>query len=98
MPADTVKVDRTTKWGNPFAVGVHGTREHCVKLYIAIMSGMLCISVDAECVDRQRECIAHAKRNLWRLRGKNLACWCSLPKPGVIDSCHAAVLLEIANG
>ena len=31
------------------------------------------------------------------LRGKNLACWCALPKPGEPDLCHAAVLLEIAN-
>lgn len=31
------------------------------------------------------------------LRGKNLACWCKLPKPGEPDICHAAVLLEIAN-
>ena len=30
-------------------------------------------------------------------RGKNLACWCPLPKPGEPDWCHAAVLLEIAN-
>jgi hypothetical protein len=31
------------------------------------------------------------------LRGKNLACWCPLPKPGEPDHCHAAVLLRIAN-
>ena len=31
------------------------------------------------------------------LRGKNLACWCPLPKPGEPDYCHAAILLEIAN-
>lgn len=31
------------------------------------------------------------------LRGKNLACWCPLPKPGEPDICHAAILLEIAN-
>ena len=29
---------------------------------------------------------------LEELRGKNLACWCSLDKP-----CHADILLEIAN-
>jgi hypothetical protein len=32
------------------------------------------------------------------LRGKNLACWCALPKPGEPDTCHAAVLLILANG
>jgi hypothetical protein len=28
----------------------------------------------------------------WKLRGKNLACWCPLDQP-----CHADVLLELAN-
>lgn len=32
-----------------------------------------------------------------KLRGKNLACWCALPKPGEPDLCHAVVLLELAN-
>lgn len=31
------------------------------------------------------------------LRGKNLACWCPLPKPGEPDHCHASVLLRLAN-
>jgi hypothetical protein len=31
------------------------------------------------------------------LRGKNLACWCPLPKHGEPDNCHAALLLELAN-
>lgn len=32
--------------------------------------------------------------DLTELRGKNLACWCSLDDYG----CHADVLLELANG
>lgn len=32
------------------------------------------------------------REELVKLRGRNLACWCSLDKP-----CHADVLLEIAN-
>lgn len=32
------------------------------------------------------------------LRGHDLACWCPLPEPGKPDHCHAAVLLELANG
>jgi len=45
-----------------------------------------------ECVGRFR---AHVVPSLpvEELRGKNLACWCSLE-----DECHADVLLEIANG
>ena len=34
---------------------------------------------------------------LAELRGANLACWCSLPKEGEPDVCHAAVLLLVAN-
>jgi hypothetical protein len=30
MPANTVKVDRTTKWGNPFVIGRDGDRAQCV--------------------------------------------------------------------
>lgn len=32
------------------------------------------------------------------LAGRDLACWCPLPEPGETDWCHAAVLLELANG
>jgi len=30
-----VLVDRSTKWGNPFRVGVHGTREECIAKHAA---------------------------------------------------------------
>jgi hypothetical protein len=33
MPPNTVKVDRTTKWGNPFVVGKDGDLARCVELY-----------------------------------------------------------------
>ena len=33
MPTGAVKVDRTTKWGNPFVVGVDGSAAECVDLY-----------------------------------------------------------------
>ena len=32
------------------------------------------------------------------LAGRDLMCWCSLPEPGEPDHCHAAVLLDLANG
>ena len=31
------------------------------------------------------------------LAGKDLCCWCPLPKPRETDYCHAAVLIEVAN-
>lgn len=92
MPANTVKVDRSTKWGNPFIVGKHGTREDCVRLFRFLLAGCLCITVDAECADAQRAYIKMARRDRRHLRGKNLACWCPLTAP-----CHADVLLEAAR-
>lgn len=91
MPANTVKVDRSTKWGNPFVPGEPSPhdpellvrdRAHAVALY-------------RESAARDPALVAAARAEL---RGKNLACWCPLPEPGEPDHCHAAVLLEIANG
>ena len=90
MPANTVKVDRTTKWGNPFVVGEHGTRAECVRLFEFMLGGYLCISeINA---DKQIEYMTMARRAREQLRGKNLACWCPTDAP-----CHADVLLVMAN-
>lgn len=91
MPADTVKVDRTTIWGNPFIPGrpvpfgplkgqIVKDKRHAFVLYrsFAPLSQKLTLAARAD------------------LRGKNLACWCDRPDP-YEDACHAAVLLEIAN-
>ena len=83
MPANTRKVDRTTKWGNPFKVGAwlnvskgtKATAEDCVRLF---RHNLL----------KNPELIALVKKEL---RGKNLACWC---KEG---PCHAEILLKLAN-
>ncbi len=90
MPNNTVKVDRSTPWGNPFVVGKPGgaysakvkDRRHAWQLYRSIASD-------------NEKLVAAAQE---QLRGKNLACWCPLPtRPYEPDECHAAVLLEIAN-
>ena len=91
MPPNTVKVDRTTKWGNPFVVGEHGTAAECVDLYRMLAGGLLCMSTrgnqDAQIAARKAMEQARAE-----LRGKNLACWCRKDRP-----CHADVLLSLAN-
>lgn len=99
MPPNTVKVDRSTMWGNPFTVadcrdtGFRGTDAELA----------------ARCVEAFRVWLGPMWRNNWQgaeseaarskilngiltIRGKNLACWC---KPGA--PCHADVLLELAN-
>lgn len=90
MPPNTVKVDRTTKWGNPFVVGKSGgaysakvmNLRHAWQLYFSVAPQIERLVLDAQA----------------ELRGKNLACWCPHPEPYEHDCCHAAVLIEIANG
>lgn len=91
MPPNTVKVDRTTPWGNPFVVGRDGTQERCVQLFRNLLGGYLCLSSGPGMKDQQAY-LAHAGAHVDELRGKNLACWCALDKP-----CHADVLLRVAN-
>ena len=88
MPPDTIKVDRSTKWGNPFVVGRHGTAERCVNLFVGLLAGYVCISADN--VEEQFAYMDMVARDRSELRGKNLACWCALDKPG-----HADVLLRL---
>ena len=91
MPPNTVKVDRTTKWGNPFVPGkpipfgplkgrIVEDKRHAFVLYRSFAPD-------------NAKLVAAAQTEL---RGKNLACWCGQNDP-YEDACHAAVLLEIAN-
>lgn len=102
MPPNTVKVDRSTKWGNPCVVGIHGTRNECVRWFALAMAGSIVLGhkPDADGIYLADKLLAYrklARRDRRFLRGKNLACWCTLPKPGEPDLCHAAILLKIAN-
>ena len=109
MPPNTVKVDRSTKWGNPHRLGLcptcgidHASVEEVVAEFSSeIDDKTLVIDDDGDPITLKRLVIQ-------RLRGKNLACWCRLcekhkdGKPlGVkceqCSPCHADVLLEVAN-
>jgi len=93
MPANTVKVDRSTPWGNPFVVGVHGDRTRCIELFRALCGGNLCISVDPDCVIKQQTFMRRFELyGVKHLRGKNLACWCHVGSP-----CHADILIQLLN-
>lgn len=76
MPDNTAKVDRSTKYGNPYPVENGRSAEAAVAAF----------RIHAKETPSVREMAARD------LRGKNLACWCSLDQP-----CHADVLLELAN-
>lgn len=97
MPPNTVKVDRSTKWGNPFRV--HGDRVPMdPALAVATFRSLLAKEGDwwprmpppGKVHAMPLTTVAMVREEL---RGKNLACWCPLDQP-----CHADVLLEIANG
>lgn len=113
MPENTVKVDRSSIWGNPFRVGAPpdprtvqrwGWRfkhpEHYSFDFTQQAVEMFASFVYGD--DASQFAVTNA------LRGKSLACWCQLcdaHKNGkTLDThcddcapCHADVLLEIAN-
>lgn len=91
MPPNTVKVDRSTQWGNPWAAGKTGFDGRCppdAEGAVGMFHDML---EDPE--KRDNAGYPDDDDIQAELRGKNLACWC---KPG--QPCHADVLLEVANG
>lgn len=94
MPENTIKVDRTTRWGNPCVVGLHGTREECVKWFALALAGKYVMGYKNPdgtwLTDKLRAYVAMVRRDKRFLHGKNLACWCPLDKP-----CHADALLHI---
>lgn len=102
MPGNTVKVDRATKWGNPFKVGSRVTgvpglcrggagMEYELKSAAEAVHCYQCWLAGEVNLYNQRP---PSRRDIQRaLRGRNLACWC---KAG--EDCHADVLLSMANG
>jgi len=92
LPPDTVKVDRSTRWGNPFVAGKHGTQAECVALFAQLARGYVPITFGRETYEAARESLRLICEEIGNLRGKNLACGCGLDQP-----CHADVLLMLAN-
>lgn len=79
MPSTAIYVGRGTPWGNPYTVEEHG-RDEAIALYRAHLA------------DFARRSPAAYRHFLGPLRGKDLACWCSLEQ-----ACHADVLLELVQ-
>jgi hypothetical protein len=82
-----VKVDRSTRWGNPFRVGKDGVANAAVavQLFRKLLE-------DKRVVPSNEHFPFTPDRLRADLGGLNLACWCEIGTP-----CHADVLLEIAN-
>ena len=73
-----VLIDRRTRWGNPFLIGLDGTREEVIELYRRDLW-------------RRIQNNEIQTRELAYLDGKQLACWCHpLPCHGNILTAAAA--------
>jgi hypothetical protein len=92
MPPNTVKVDRSTRWGNPFRTHGDGVPMDAA-LAVSLFESMLAKEGGFLAEIRGRGRVLTELADIRREpRGKNLACWC---KPGT--PCHADVLLRLAN-
>jgi len=99
MPPNTVKVDRSTEWGNPFRVGDPGTPNAAAAVGLFSASIFLCNHLRAMGSHHLAAALSDELGGVLRistiqrdLRGKNLACWCPPGTP-----CHGDVLLSLAN-
>lgn len=88
MPPNTMKVDRSTGWGNPHRVGDDIVRYGGEKGVEIVRNITAAQAVEAFRADAEKL----PPSAFARLRGKNLGCWCGIGEP-----CHADVLLELAN-
>lgn len=93
MPANTVKVCRPGKWGNPFVVGKrYGWAEpdssEIDGPFKPIKDRAEAVAVYRSWLGGQHDLLEDVRE----LRGRNLACWCPADEP-----CHADVLLALAN-
>jgi len=61
IPLDAIYVGRPSRWGNPFRIGVHGTREEVMEKYMEFMG----VRPLFRAIIRQE------------LEGKDLVCWCA---------------------
>lgn len=93
MPENTVKVDRSTKWGNPWPIGEVGPLLRTAPDAVGAV-GLFRMMMD----DDEMRSSAGYPSDISALRGKNLACWCQLvDQHGNHVPCHADVLLALAN-
>ena len=68
MPPNTVKIDRSTRWGNPFRIEPGRDAQQAQAQYREWLAK-----------DPEGRALAQAARE--ELRGKNLACWCKPDAP-----------------
>ena len=87
LPENSVCVDRSTRWGNPFKVW-----DLIDSLEGKTLDAKGAVFLFEQAIITASPVLGFRKEELWKLRGKNLACFCPTNSP-----CHADVLLELAN-
>lgn len=94
MPPNTVKVDRSHWAGNPYRVlklhDFYTVRNHRNSPAGGVFETRA--EAVAYSLAKFRAMVEEFPGPLEALRGQNLACWCRLD-----ESCHADILLELAN-
>ena len=90
MPLNTVKIDRSTKWGNPFRRGQVAIHPQTGKT-VMVDSKECAVSLFELYLKTTEGSVVVAAAQT-ELKGKNLACWCKDGHP-----CHGDVLLTVAN-
>lgn len=91
MPPNTVKVDRTTPWGNPICI-CEPPHQRLIAAYDWKFKNSPDIpGTAAEAVAMFERFIAFDGASIYAgtkaLRGRNLACWCPLDQPCHVDVC-----------
>ena len=93
-----IKVDRSTRWGNPYRVGEMVDRAMVRRwgwkfsrpgFEFVSMSAAIAVRKFAHCLFWDQALHDYVRRELG---GRNLACWCAPDQP-----CHVTPLLWIAN-
>lgn len=92
MPPNTVSVTRPGRFGNPFKAEDAVEAGYRDGPGMAVWAFRQWLLGDPDFQDQYLERRTFLRRHLPELRGKNLACFCSLDQP-----CHADILLELAN-
>ena len=86
VPAGAIYIGRGSKWGNPYKIG------DTYNIIKSLDAEWACRLYHSD-IEKRSMALPFVKEEIIKeLRGKNLACWC-----GLDETCHADILLEIAN-
>lgn len=95
LPPGAIKVDRSTRWGNPWRIGEPDIPDaaEAVRRFRCAVAGVELGGKRCPPRAAPGSYIGAIIADIEQLRGKSLACWCPIGAP-----CHADVLMELANG